>query len=166
MMPDERDAYLVLQVVPQAEDDVIRAAYRALARRYHPDGVSPNPVRMAEINRAYERIGRPERRRRYDSERRPPVAVGPGTSPSQPYDPWAARSGASAPRVGSEAATVIDFGRYAGWRITDVARQDPDYLRWLSRHSTGVRFREAIARSLPGDPELGRRASALGQGWG
>ena len=31
------DFYRVLQVDPAAEPEVIRAAYRALARKYHPD---------------------------------------------------------------------------------------------------------------------------------
>ncbi len=34
------DPYKVLQVDPEAEDEVIEAAYRRLARKYHPD-VSP-----------------------------------------------------------------------------------------------------------------------------
>jgi hypothetical protein len=56
---------------------------------------------------------------------------------------------------------VLDFGRYLGWRITDLARHDPDYLRWLSRHSSGIRFRNAIARVLPREPDLQRRASSV-----
>ena len=36
-MPDPIDAYRVLQVDPEAEDEVIKAAYRRLARKYHPD---------------------------------------------------------------------------------------------------------------------------------
>ena len=47
-------------------------------------------------------------------------------------------------------ATVIDFGTYQGWQVADVARKDPGYLRWLSRHSSGNRYREAIAAVLPG----------------
>ena len=43
---------------------------------------------------------------------------------------------------------MIDFGRYAGWKLADVMRLDPDYLRWLSRHSSGVRFRHAILELL------------------
>jgi hypothetical protein len=43
---------------------------------------------------------------------------------------------------------TIDFGRYAGWRLKDLAKQDPDYLRWLSRHSSGVRFRNQIIALL------------------
>ena len=36
-MPEPVDAYKVLQVDPEAEDEVIQAAYRRLARKYHPD---------------------------------------------------------------------------------------------------------------------------------
>ena len=34
---DPIDPYKVLQVDPEAEDEVIQAAYRRLARKYHPD---------------------------------------------------------------------------------------------------------------------------------
>ena len=53
-MVTERDAYAILQVSPQADPDVIKRAYRALARLFHPDGRTPDVVRMSEINRAYE----------------------------------------------------------------------------------------------------------------
>lgn len=157
-MTIERDAYAVLQVVRSADDDVIRAAYHALARRYHPDGLFPDAARMAAINGAYDRLRTPEARRRYD-ETGPGIAVGPGRAPSQ-YDPWRAYQGVG---VDQDAyGEVIDFGRYTGWKVADLAGHDPDYLRWLSRHSTGVRFRHAIARSLPGDGQVGRRGSVIG----
>lgn len=157
-MRTERDAYVVLQVDARAVGEVISAAYRALARQYHPDGPTPDPVRSAELNRAYDHVKTFDARRRYDEERARGIPVGPG--PPQPYDPWG--NPARDQMVGGDSAAVIDFGRYDGWRISEVARVDPDYLRWLSRHSTGIRYREAIARSLPGDVELGRRMSAGG----
>jgi len=51
---DELDPYEVLQVRPDASEDVIRAAYRALARRYHPDtSVDAESVpQMVLVNRA------------------------------------------------------------------------------------------------------------------
>ncbi len=63
-----QDFYALLGVSPQAEPDVIRAAYRVLARRYHPDrlGAALRDSRMAEINQAYEVLSCPERRRVYD----------------------------------------------------------------------------------------------------
>jgi hypothetical protein len=40
--------------------------------------------------------------------------------------------------------SVLTFGRYAGWGLRDLARQDPEYLLWLSRHSSGIRYRTEI----------------------
>jgi len=59
------------------------------------------------------------------------------------------------------ATPIIDFGEYAGWRIADVARIDPQYLRWLSRHSAGVRYRSAIAEVLGDDAAVGRRGTIV-----
>ncbi len=39
----------------------------------------------------------------------------------------------------------LDFGRYQGWTLREVARGDLNYLRWLSRHASGARHREEIA---------------------
>jgi curved DNA-binding protein CbpA len=173
----ERDAYVVLQVLPEAPQDVIQAAYRALARRYHPDGREPRVELMKEINLAYERVGSVEKRALYDAERRrQPVAVGPGRQDAQRQDPAGLRqdmtgSPASDRRVGAasartpRAADELDFGRYAGWRIAQIARHDPEYLRWLSRHSAGIRYLEAIRRCLPGEEDLGRRTGRVGAGW-
>lgn len=44
--------------------------------------------------------------------------------------------------------STIDFGRYAGWTFAQMARQDEEYLRWLSRHSAGSRYLGEIARQL------------------
>lgn len=43
---------------------------------------------------------------------------------------------------------TLDFGHYAGRAIADLAREDPDYLRWLARHPSGVRYRAEIQRVL------------------
>jgi hypothetical protein len=56
--------------------------------------------------------------------------------------PGAAQGGTSAGDV------QLDFGRYAGWSIRALAQKDPDYLRWLARHSSGIRFRSEIARII------------------
>jgi len=148
-MSEEADAYKVLQVDPAAELIVIRAAYRALARRYHEDGDSPDIARMSELNRAYEALRNPLLRAQHDEQRAAartravPIAEPPATA-----DVGWSRPSATATRAGS---AVLDFGRYEGWSITDLARRDPDYLRWLSRHSSGIRYRSAIAAALPRD---------------
>ncbi len=54
----ERAHFETLQISPAAEPEVIAAAYRALARKYHPDRSSaPDAMaRMAHINAAYQAV--------------------------------------------------------------------------------------------------------------
>jgi curved DNA-binding protein CbpA len=72
-MDNAMDLYAELGVTPQAEPEVIRAAFRALAQRYHPDrqgGASALwASKMARINQAYGVLSQPERRRAYDASR-------------------------------------------------------------------------------------------------
>jgi curved DNA-binding protein CbpA len=65
------DPYKVLQVDPEAEDEVVQAAYRRLAQKYHPDVAGPEgSARMATINAAWELLREPSGRAAYDRERR------------------------------------------------------------------------------------------------
>lgn len=56
------DPYKVLGMPPGASDDDIKAAYRELAKKYHPDSYAGNPLsdlageKMQEINEAYDQI--------------------------------------------------------------------------------------------------------------
>lgn len=56
------DPYQVLGISPNASDEEVKAAYRELARKYHPDHYVDNPLadlaseKMKEINDAYDRI--------------------------------------------------------------------------------------------------------------
>jgi hypothetical protein len=45
-------------------------------------------------------------------------------------------------------ARFIDFGHHAGRMIEELVTIDPDYLRWLARHPSGVRYRAEIERVL------------------
>ena len=62
-----RNYYTVLQVSPDAEQEVIEAAYKRLARKYHPDVYSgaDGPDRMRELNEAYEVLGDVGKRAEY-----------------------------------------------------------------------------------------------------
>ncbi|MYT20559.1 DnaJ domain-containing protein [Streptomyces sp. SID7760] len=63
-----RDFYEVLGVPRTADRDEIQRAYRALARRYHPD-VNKDPQaedRFKEVNEAFSVLSDPEQRARYD----------------------------------------------------------------------------------------------------
>ena len=72
MNPD-KDYYRILGVLDDAEDIVIKAAYRALAQRYHPDKWQGDPAeatrRMAEINAAYAVLSDTVKRAAYDATR-------------------------------------------------------------------------------------------------
>lgn len=61
----QKDYYHALQVDPEAEPEVIQAAYRRLAQKHHPDA-GGNDARMQELNEAYALLLDPDRRAAYD----------------------------------------------------------------------------------------------------
>lgn len=83
-MTDAPDPYKVLQVDSEAEDEVIQAAYRRLAQKYHPDRSTGQAAidRMVAINAAWETIGDPKRRASFDQARTAAAAQTP--PPTQP----------------------------------------------------------------------------------
>ncbi len=70
-MPDTYDFYKILQVDPSAEPDVIKAAYRVLALKYHPDHNKAESAteKMKQINHAYEVLKDAKRRAEYNANR-------------------------------------------------------------------------------------------------
>jgi curved DNA-binding protein CbpA len=65
------DHYVVLGIAEDADEETIRSAFRALARRYHPDvGAGSSPDQFQRAREAYETLVDPERRRRYDRQLR------------------------------------------------------------------------------------------------
>lgn len=75
--------YDILGVSPDAAPDEIRAAYRKLAKQYHPD-VNPDPdaqERFIAIQQAYETLIDPDARARYDLALR----GGAGFAPHDPF---------------------------------------------------------------------------------
>lgn len=206
------DPYKVLQVDHEAEDEVIEAAYRRLARKYHPD-VATGPdaqERMVRINQAWELLRDPVRRAAVDRARLrtegstaraaaaeartrttasgyratapaeghgqagpPPRTPGfPGAhDPSASargartdfvspdwttgrsdagyrYDPATMGAGqaegAAGPPPGSPSGSVLNFGRYAGWSLGEIARVDLEYLEWLDRTPIGRTYQGEI----------------------
>ena len=224
-MPDEFNPYKVLQVDPEADQEVIQAAYRRLAQKYHPD-VAPGPeaaARMVAINRAWEALGDPARRAEHDravaaaasragaaqaghdpaawtgTARTAPAAERPSAgSPAatgsagsarsaghaprpveemphdwtsgrsatgSAYDPGSMRTpdghGAAGPPPGHPSGSILNFGRYAGWSLGEIARRDLEYLEWLDRTPIGRPYRDEIDTLLR---RTGRRRTAESQG--
>lgn len=157
----EPDAYKLLQVDCDAELEVVRAAYHVLARRYHPDGHAPDARRMAALNEAYAVLRSPDRRAIYDRSRIQLRSMGPG--PTAVRAP-AAAAGApfrTARRAAEDTSSRLPFGRYAGWTIAQLVRYDPNYVRWLARHSAGIRYRTEIKEHLGFEHDLDRRANSV-----
>ena len=124
------DYYAVLQVHPDADDEVIAAAYRQLMKKYHPDLAGDDPSRAAEhatrakaINEAFSVLRDRERRRHYDSARiffgtyQPRTA--PQTPPAPPREPASPppqptedarshRSESASPNPSSPAADLLE----------------------------------------------------------
>ena len=72
-------------------------------------------------------MGERDDRREFDIGSGERVPVGPGEPTS--FDP-----------------TTLDFGHHAGRTVAELVTEDPDYLRWLARHPSGVRYRVEIER--------------------
>ncbi len=137
------DYYAILQVDPRAEPDVIQAAYRALARKYHPDVAGGSDERMTALNNAWTVLRDPQARAEYDRSRGPEAQ--PSAARQRPAESWQAQPAAPA---GAASGSVLDFGRYAGWSLPQIARHDPDFLEWFARTPIGRRYGREIERLL------------------
>ncbi len=68
-MADKRDYYEVLGVDKNADEAALKKAYRALAKKYHPDinpGDKEAEAKFKEASEAYAVLSDPEKRRQYD----------------------------------------------------------------------------------------------------
>src|SRR3989337_994835 len=61
-----KDYYQILGVSRQADEKEIKRVYRQLALKYHPDKNPGSEEKFKEINEAYQVLGDPEKRARYD----------------------------------------------------------------------------------------------------
>ncbi len=154
------DPYKLLQVDPEAEPEIIQAAYRKLAQRVHPD-VAPGADaarRMAELNAARDLLLDPAARAAHDRVRRttgstdaasapdlaPGRASGPFSGTDVPEPASSSARPAAGPPPGNPSGSVLNFGRYAGWSLGEIARRDLEYVEWLDRMPIGRPYRAEI----------------------
>lgn len=73
-----KDPYQTLGVDKTAQADVIKKAYRNLAKEYHPDKSKGNEEKFKEVADAYETLSDPNKKARYDQMQSNPFGGGFG----------------------------------------------------------------------------------------
>lgn len=125
--------YQTLQVERDATQAEIAAAYRKLARRYHPD-LNPSPDahrQMQIINEAYNVLRHPERRRRYDETLAPPATPTPAPGSTHTSPPASSRVAHRAAwlsyqkRIGGEIVFTIGHADAMSVLLADLQRRIP-----------------------------------------
>jgi molecular chaperone DnaJ len=61
-----KDYYKTLGIEKSASQDDVKRAFRKLAHKYHPDKPNGDEEKFKEINEAYQALGKPENRKKYD----------------------------------------------------------------------------------------------------
>ena len=113
------DPYKILGVSPDASDEEIKKAYRALAKKYHPDrnpGDAEAAKKMQQVNAAYEQIKNPEK-----------------TQPSGGYG-------------GYSQYDPFGFGGYGGYRQSSYSDSDSgdNYQKAAYNYIRFGRYQEAL----------------------
>jgi curved DNA-binding protein len=126
-----KDYYAILGVPRTATDKDIRAAFRKLARKHHPDvnqGDKAAEDRFKEINEANEVLGDPEKRKKYDE-------LGPRW---QEYEQWE--------RAGKPGPNPFSGGDHFGYRTVS-----PDELEGM--FGNRAPFSDFFQQFFAGDAE-------------
>src|SRR5260221_1755412 len=113
---DFKDYYSTLGVAKTATEKEIKQAFRKMARKHHPD-VNPGDKsaegRFKEINEAYEVLGDPAKRKKYDelganwrAYEQAGAPGGPGSAQGQPGAGWNVNFGGGGPGGGGGYRTM------------------------------------------------------------
>ncbi len=146
------DPYKVLGISPNASDEEIKRAYRALAKKYHPDrnpGDAEAARKMQQINAAYEQIKDPK--------------PGPGQGGYGSYGGYSGYGAGPRQNTGDQyqnaAYQYIRFGRYqeALNILANMPQKDARwyYLSALANNGLGnqVTALEHIKRAVSMEPD-------------
>jgi curved DNA-binding protein len=153
-MTDQPDLYKVLQVDSEADPEVIQAAYRRLAQKFHPDlatGVGA-AERMVMINGAWEVLGDPVRRAEYDRQLAETRSGGEAAPPPATY-PSAPTAGSAARPAARPAAGPAAHRAPSG---SGMPPPEPVSSNWTSgRSNIGGGYDERSMRRPDGEGAAG-----------
>ena len=126
---DFKDYYKILGVEPTADDKAIKAAYRKLARKYHPDVSKEKDAeaKFKDASEAYEALKSADKRAEYDDLRR----YGQHGQPFQGPPGWQSRGGFGG---GGQ-----DTGDFSDFFSSIFGNRGPGFGGGQSRRSTGRR---------------------------
>ena len=163
------DPWQVLGVSQNATDEEVKAAYRKLAHKYHPDlnpGDEAAAKKMQEINAAYDQIKNPEAYRASQASSSPGGGAGyreyqdPFGGGWNPFTGWAGsawqQQGQSYQRSSSE-----ENVHYQAARNYINARQYDSAIHTLDEVSPGVRDAEWFYLSAVANYYVGNRITAM-----
>ena len=169
------DPYKVLGLTPDASDEDVKRAYRALAKKYHPDlnpGDQEAARKMQEVNSAYEQIKNPEKFRQQQHSQQ---GGGYGDPFTGWYDPFTGgyRQQSYQQQTGDQyqqaAEQYIRFGRYREALNTLQSSTERNarwyYLSALANDGVGnqVTAMEHIRKAVSMDPDNYQYQQVLSQ---
>jgi DnaJ-class molecular chaperone len=159
-----RDPYSVLGVPRSADQSEIKAAWRSMAKKLHPDQNRTDPnaqTRFTEVGRAYDLLKDPDKKRRYD-EMLNRTSFGGGSNASSAY------GGAAKPtRAGKEPTFMEQRAERARMEAEARARaeaearmrEEAEAKARLKKAQAEARARaEAAARSASDEPASAQSA--------
>jgi DnaJ-class molecular chaperone len=141
----EEDYYKILGVKRSASEAEIQKAYRALARKYHPD-VNPDDKsakkKFQNIQKAYDVLKDPQKREMYDRYGSSFESMGTGPNPAGPA--WRTQ--------GTGGAEDIDFSQFFGGGGAPSGFESfGDFFRQFGGTPQGRQSRQSRRRGTPGN---------------